>query len=225
MSFPKNLIPFKLTELFKETPESLNEKLQPAIFKPCGYHQEASSGFVPPIGTELVYAQNGYLMLCLQTETKVMPSAAINKLLNEKVAELEEAEGRKLGRKEKASIKDEIIFEQLPKALTTIGKTYAYINPISGFIVVDASSDNKAEAVLSLLRKCLGSLPVVPLDVNNKPRHVLTAWLDRSPESVTIGTECLLEGEEGEKVKVKNLDLHSREIEEHRSVGRKVTQL
>lgn len=224
--FPKNLILFKLTESFSETTESLNEKLQPAMFKPCGDHQESSSGFVPPIGTELVYSNNGYMMVCLQTETKVMPSAAINKLFDEKVAEREEAEGRKLSRKEKVAIKDEIIFEQLPKALTTINKTYAYIDANNGFIVVDASSSNKAEAVLSLLRICLGSLPCVPLTANTLPKMVMTNWLIRRhlPSNVTIGDVCKLELEEI-KVNTKNLDLYSSEIEEHLNAGLQVVQL
>lgn len=223
--FFKNLLLYKLTELLEHSAEDLAAKLQQLAFSPCGKHDESHSGFVPPIGTDLVLAQNGMLMVCLQTETKVMPSSAINKLVDEEVAALEEKQGRKLSKKERTSVKDEVIFDMTQTAFTTISKIHAYIDTQKGFIVVDASSTNKAENVLTYLRRALGSLPCVPLSVKDRPRHVMTAWLDKSPENVVIGSECLLEGEEGEKVKVKNLDLSSREIEEHRSMGREITQI
>ncbi|MGR5465609.1 recombination-associated protein RdgC, partial [Photobacterium damselae] len=46
-----------------------------------------------------------------------------------------------------------------------------------GLIVIDTASDKKAEDLLSLLRKTLGSLPAIPLVANKPLPTVLTSWV------------------------------------------------
>jgi recombination associated protein RdgC len=221
-----NLMIYRLLEAFPETPESLSEKLSQFAFKPCGSHDESISGFVAPIGEELVFSQGGRLAVCLQTESKVMPAAAINKLVAEKMEKFESENGKRANAKERASIKDEVIFNALPTALTVVKQTLAYIDTVAGFIVVDASSQGKAEDVLTYLRRCLGTLPCTPLNTKDMPRHVLTSWItDLQPNGATLGMECTLEGEEKARVKIKNIDLHSAEVDKHLQYGHQVTQI
>lgn len=228
----KNLSIFRLTEEFALTPVELEEKLGQIAFRPCGQHEEATFGWTAPLGKtsqQLVHAANGFMMICVKKEEKVLPAAVVNEMLQEKILEAEDQQGRKLAKKERAAIKDELIFELLPRAFTFSNKTYAYIDPKGGWIVVDAASAKKAEDLLSLLRKCLGSLPAVPLNTVDKPVAIMTDWLinNQPPSDITIEDECELRSpeEEGGIIRCKRHDLSLPEIKNHLDTGKEVIKL
>jgi len=228
----KNLSIFRLTEEFALTPVELEEKLGQIAFRPCGQHEEATFGWTAPLGKtsqQLVHAANGFMMICVKKEEKVLPAAVVNEMLQEKILEAEDQQGRKLAKKERAAIKDELIFELLPRAFTFSNKTYAYIDPKGGWIVVDAASTKKAEDLLSLLRKCLGSLPAVPLNTVDKPVAIMTDWLinNQPPADITIEDECELRSpeEEGGIIRCKRHDLSLPEIKNHLDTGKEVIKL
>jgi len=228
----KNLSIFRLTEEFALTPVELEEKLGQIAFRPCGQHEEATFGWTAPLGKtsqQLVHAANGFMMICVKKEEKVLPAAVVNEMLQEKILEAEDQQGRKLAKKERAAIKDELIFELLPRAFTFSNKTYAYIDPKGGWIVVDAASAKKAEDLLSLLRKCLGSLPAVPLNTVDKPVAIMTDWLinNQPPADIVIEDECELRSpeEEGGIIRCKRHDLSLPEIKNHLDTGKEVIKL
>jgi len=228
----KNLSIFRLTEEFALTPVELEEKLGQIAFRPCGQHEEATFGWTAPLGKtsqQLVHAANSFMMICVKKEEKVLPAAVVNEMLQEKILEAEDQQGRKLAKKERAAIKDELIFELLPRAFTFSNKTYAYIDPKGGWIVVDAASAKKAEDLLSLLRKCLGSLPAVPLNTVDKPVAIMTDWLinNQPPADITIEDECELRSpeEEGGIIRCKRHDLSLPEIKNHLDTGKEVIKL
>ncbi|MCK5727649.1 MAG: recombination-associated protein RdgC [Methylococcales bacterium] len=228
----KNLSLFRLTETFTISSTELVEKLEHMIFRPCGSHDESSFGWTAPLGGNselLIHEANGFIMICAKKEEKVLPSAVINEIVQEKVLELETSQGSKLSRKEKNTLKDEIIFELLPRAFSFSRRTYAYIDPKGGWVVVDSASTKKAEDLLSHLRKCLGSLPLVPINTVNNPSQVMTQWLmdDETPQGITIEDECELRSteEEGGIVRCKNHDLSLPEIKNHLQQQKLVTKL
>jgi len=229
----KNLALYRFTEPFTLTAEVLAEKLEDKRFTPCGNHDEFSLGWTSPIGNaseELVHASNGFIMLCLKKEEKVIPAGVINEMLQEKIAVVEEQEARKLSKKERSAAKDELIFELLPRAFSFSKKTYAYIDPKGGWIVVDAASAKKAEDLLSHLRKCLGSLPVVPVNTVDKPTATMTQWLvDKTsvPKGFMVEDECELRSpeDEGSSIRCKKHDLSLPEIINHLDTGKQVIKL
>lgn len=228
----KNLAIYRFTEPFTLAPEALEQKLQQQPFQPCGGHDEFSFGWTSPLGKAsdaLVHANNGFMMICAKKEEKVIPASVINEMLQEKISEIEEREARKLPGKERTRVKDELIFELLPRAFSFSRKTYAYIDSQGGWIVVDAASPKKAEDVLSLLRKCLGSLPVVPIGASLKPASVMTHWLlhHDAPKDVLIEDECELRSpeEEGAIIRCKRHDLALPEIKNHLDNGKQVIKL
>lgn len=99
-----------------------------------------------------------------EKEERILPSTVVNEMLQVRIEEVEEAEGRKLGKKAKAELKDNLIFELLPRAFTYSTKLFAYIDTKNDFIVIDSASRSKAEDLLSFLCKTLGDLPVIPLN-------------------------------------------------------------
>lgn len=228
----KNLAVYRFTEPFKLVAEELEQKLQQQPFRACGSHDEFSFGWTSPLGkasSALVHASNGFMMLCAKKEEKVIPASVINEMLQERVSEIEEREARKLPNKERSRVKDELIFELLPRAFSFSRKTYAYIDSQGGWLVVDAASPKKAEDLLSQLRKCLGSLPVVPIGAATKPATVMTQWLieNASPKDIVVEDECELRSpeEEGSIIRCKRHDLALPEIKNHLDTGKQAIKL
>ena len=229
----KNLALYRFTEPFTLDVTELEEKLKDKQFRPCTSHDEFSMGWTSPIGNgaeQLVHASNGFMMLCLKKEEKVIPAAVINEMLQEKVAEKEEQEVRKLSRKERTALKDELIFELLPRAFSFSKKTYAYIDPKGGWIVADAATAKKAEDLLSYLRKCLGSLPVVPINTIDQPVITMTKWLTDNktvPNDLVVEDECELRSpeEDGSIIRCKRHNLGLPEIINHLDTGKQVIKL
>jgi recombination associated protein RdgC len=228
----KNLGIFRLTEEFTLTPEELEQKLESMAFRHCGPHEEFNFGWTAPIGKtgrQLVHSSNGFMMLCGKKEEKVLPAAVLNEMIQEKTLETEEQQGRKLSKKERTAIKDELIFELLPKAFTFSRKIYAYIDPKGGWLIVNTASAKSAEDLLSALRKCLGSLPAIPINTLDKPVVTMTQWLinNQAPEDITIEDECELRSPEeaGGIIRCKRHDLALPEIRNHLDTGKQVIRL
>ncbi len=228
----KNLALYRFTEDFALSESDLESKLAEMMFHPCGDHQEYSFGWTAPLGgnsEQLVHSANGFFMLCAKKEEKVLPAAVINESVQERIQEVEEQQARKLAKKERSALKDEVIFELLPRAFSFSRKTYAYIDPKGGWIIVDAASSKKAEDLLSNLRKCLGSLPVVPVNTIDTPVTTMTQWLvsNQVPSDITIEDECELRSpeQEGSIVRCKRHDLSLPEIKNHLDTGKQAIKL
>ncbi|NOQ14949.1 MAG: recombination-associated protein RdgC [Methyloprofundus sp.] len=228
----KNLAIYRLTEAFTLTPVELEEKLESLRFKPCSSTEEFSYGWSSPLGRgsdQLIHQANGFMMLCATKEEKVLPSSVINEMTADKIAEKEEQEARKLSKKERTELKEQIIFELLPRAFSFSKRTFAYIDPKGGWLIVDAASAKKAEELISFLRKNLGSLPLVPVSTKEKPVSTMTQWLlkNEAPADVLIEDECELRApeESGGIIRCKNHDLAAPEIKNHLDTGKQVIKL
>jgi recombination associated protein RdgC len=227
----KNIRIYRLAESVKHTPEELNEALAKFEFVPCGNLEPVKYGWTPPLGrdgSEYVHAANGYIMICAKRQEKVLPGSIVKETLDEKVAEIATQEARSVGRSEKQSLKEEIIFSLMPKALVKSSYDFAYIDTQNQLLVVNTSSANRAEELLGALREALGSLKAVPLTPLNAPREVLTDWLTGGdiPEDIEVGEECELTSlDEGRSVKFKHQDLWIDEVGRHIVSGLQVAKL
>lgn len=136
---------------------------------------------------------------------------------------------RKVYKKERDQLKDEIVQTLLPRAFIRRSVTFAAIAPSLGLILVDTSSAKKAEDLLSTLREALGSLPVRPLTVKTAPTATLTEWVktQEAAGDFFVLDECELRDthEDGGVVRCKRQDLTSEEIQLHLTAGKLVTQL
>jgi len=227
----RNIQLYRLTESFDLDAEALNKALNEKSFKPCGGLDTHSLGWAPPLGKHselLVHAANGRLMICLRREDRLLPAAVIREALAEKVEQIEAAEARPVGRKEKTRLKDEIVIDLLPRAFTRSHHLYAYIDPKAGWVVIDSATPKKAEEMLSVLRETLGSLKVVPLAVNNAPAMSMTRWVEGTlPANFVAGDECELKEpvENGAVIRARKVDLAGDEVQTHLDAGKQVTKL
>lgn len=226
-----NLQVYRFTKPFRLTAEVLDEQLAAHPFAPCNNQQTSSYGWVTPLGKhspQYVHATNGYLMICAREQEKILPAAVINEKLEEKVRELEEKESREVYRKEKTAIKEELMFDLLPRAFARSRLQYAYIAPRQGLLIVNSASAKRAENLLNQLRESIGSLAVIPLSCKNIASHSMTHWLSSGdiPQPFTLGQDCMLKDlQQGSSIRCKQHDLQSDDITAHIKSGMMVSQL
>lgn len=228
----KNLTLFRLAEPFEAGAEALAARLEEGVFQPCGRQQPVSHGWVAPLGrqtSDLVHAVNGCLLVCLQVQEKILPAAVINEALGERVKSIEAAQGRTVRRRERETLRDEVLLELLPRAFVRTRRTYAYLEPRSGWLVIDSGGRKAVEELTARLRASLGSLPIRPPRPAAAPAVIMTDWLANGgpPAGFALQDECELRdgAEEGGVVRCKGQDLTGDEIRAHLEAGKQVTRL
>ena len=228
----KNLQIYRFTRPFELDADQLETMLETVAFTPCGSQDMSKFGWVSPLGKQaqaLVHEAAGQLLLCARKEEKMLPSTVVKDALQDKVEALEAEQGRALKKKEKEGLKDEILMNLLPRAFTRHSQTSVWINPADGYLVVDAGSAKKADDVLALLRKCIGSLPVIPVALKTPPEITMTEWLNESatPAGFELEDEVELRSalEHGGIIRAKQQDLLSEEMKAHLLADKLVTKL
>lgn len=235
----KNIIAYRLTQELEINQEEFDKALASKIFRPCGSQDLSTVGFTPPLPPKdgaasdtpaalSLWAENCVLVR-LMCESKKLPEGALRIKVTEKVEAIEKEQLRKVYRKEKDQIRDEVIMAHLPTALASRTVTFAAIDLQAGLIYVDAQNHKQAEALLSTLREALGSLPVRPVSVKVAPSATLTDWVrnQQTTNDFFILTDCEMRscGEEGSVVRFKNTDLSSDEVLAHIGTGNIVVKL
>lgn len=228
----KNLYIFAFTKPFQWQQQDLEKQLSEHLFTPCGSTEMSHFGWVNALGkhgSTVVHSANNSFLLCARKEEKILPAPVIKDMLDEKVAQVEIEHSRGATKKEKEQFKEDIIFELLPRAFSRITDTHAYISPDENIIVINSSSRSKAEDLLALLRKSLGTLPVTSPSPELAPDEIMTDWLTEKAigEAFQLGMEAEFHavGDDGAVVRVKNQDLSSDEIKAHLAADKYVVKL
>ncbi|HKS33388.1 recombination associated protein RdgC [Enterobacter sp. BIGb0383] len=228
----KNLMVYRLSRDVSLRADEMEKQLAEFSFTPCGSQDMAKTGWVPPMGSKseaLTHENNGQIIICARKEEKILPTPVIKQTLEAKISRLEADQGRKLRKTEKDALKDEVLHSLLPRAFSRFSQTMMWIDTVNGLIMVDCASAKKAEDTLALLRKSLGSLPVVPLVLENPIELTLTEWVRSG--NVAQGFQLLDEAElkalldDGGVIRCKKQDLVSDEIATHIEAGKVVTKL
>jgi recombination associated protein RdgC len=228
----KNARFFKLAEPAAVGGDQWEDQLSAHRFRPCGPAETMTLGWCPPIGDEggaLAHAGNGCILVCARRQERLLPSSVIAEAVDERVAELEEREARSIGRAERRRLREEVVIDLLPRAFTRSRQIRAYLDPVAGWMVVDAASDKAAEEVVSLLRDTIGSLPVRPPRPARSPAALMTQWLadGQLPEGLALQDECELRDAQDERsvVRCRGQDLRGEEISTHLRAGKQVVKL
>ena len=223
----KNAIVYRLTRPLNLKGEELQKKLEAREFVPCSGLKPSSFGWVSPLGdaenSALLHEVGGCFLLCARREEKVVPASALNDAMAEKVAKIEAVEDRKLRRNERQNIRDNTLADLLPRALPKSKQVMGYISPGENLLVVGTSSASEAELFVNCIRDSIGSFPVVPPQVRQKPQDLFTNWLlhRKLPGDFTFGDQCdLLDLEASSTVSCRRQDLDTREIRSHIEAGK-----
>ncbi|WP_338454260.1 recombination-associated protein RdgC [uncultured Alteromonas sp.] len=228
----KNIKAYQITQPLSLDDGDLERVLSEQAFRPCKSQDLATMGFAPPFsqagkqGTMFQRVGQRY-WLTVKKQEKLLPAAVINAELDDMVAKIEMETGSPVGKKAKADLKQEIQTRLLPQAFTKNTYTHGFISLEDNLVAVDASADGKAEAFLALVRKAIGSLPVVPL-ARHSLQSELTHWLtDAAPDGIALLEEAEFKSTDdaGSIIRCKNQPLDSDEITIHLDAGKLVQKV
>ncbi|ULJ63075.1 recombination-associated protein RdgC [Wielerella bovis] len=210
--------------------DRLPEKLAEYEFAPVTGLDWFSEGFAAPHGfsPELVFAADFTWSVALKKAEKVLPAAVVRDILEDKVAEIQAAEARNIGRKEKQELKEQITDDLLPRAFVKTSRTQAVVDTKHNLLFINAAGA-KAENMLSKLREALGGLEARLPQTQQSPSSLMTDWLLHGvcDAGFELDDSCELKGT-GDivpTVKIAKQDLTADEVTQHVKNGKTVTQL
>ncbi|MCI1012412.1 recombination-associated protein RdgC [Herbaspirillum frisingense] len=226
----KNLQIYRLPAPWAINADELESHLAPQAFTACSSLDMQSQGWVPPRNNEkLVHVVNRQLLLKLDTEKKLLPSTVINQVTKARAAELEEQQGFPPGRKQTKELKEQVTDELLPRAFSVVRSTWVWIDPVNGWLLVDAGSPSKAEEVLKLLFKAIPKFPLETLRTVMSPGAAMTDWLvsDEAPNGFTVDQDTELRSTAESKATVRYVRhaLEAEDIRRHIEAGKQCTRL
>jgi len=182
----------------------------------------------PDEGADLleVVANRFLVMRYVELEREVS-GAGIRRALNQRIAEIERVQQRKVYKKERDQLRDETKAAFLPYALIKERSMYAIVDTQTNRVFITSTTFKRAENLLSTLRACLGSLPVRPIRSAMLPRTAYTQWIrdEKAPKPLILVDFALMEGEDSAKVGFAHVDLASEEVRLNVLAGRFVTKL
>ena len=226
------LRPYRLPNRLGIDAEELERRLQTRTFSACTPAQATSMGWVPALAdtaSALVHAAGPFWMVRLKREEKLLPATVVREEANERCAQIAKAQGRKVSRRERLAVADEVTQDLLPRAFSRSSTIRAIIADQLGWIWIDSSSAGGSEEVLNHLREALGSLPAVLAETQKAPAYVMTQWLLHGgiPEAIELAEEAdfVDQREAGSSVKVRGVPLDSEEVLAHISSGHQVEKL
>lgn len=205
----------------------LTAKLEAIAFRPCGNLDLATMGWTPVIGSLYAHVTQGIITLKLLKETKILPPKVINRMLEERCEAIETETGEIMGKKARSDLREQIVTQLLPRAFTDRVATFGTIIPEENLLFINASSDSEAEVFLAVLRKTLGSLPVVPW-ARRSLAPDLTTWISDAPPSeveLLQEVELLSYSEDKSLIRAKSQELDSNEITACLDAGKFVQKL
>lgn len=226
----RNLQLYRLSPGLKLDLEDLDARLAKLPLMPCGGLDRQRIGWLPVRGDhEFAYSLNGQLLIALGIEDKILPAAVVKQAAEEKIAEIAEREGFRPGAKRRKEVREQIEDELLPRAFVKRSIVYAWLDPVNGWLAIDAASAGKAEALIKLLGDSLPDLAMALPHTRLSPAVAMTGWLseNEAPAGFSIDRDCELRlpGEERATVRYVRHALDGEEIGEHIAVGKQATRL
>src|SRR3981189_1492205 len=154
-----------------------------------------SRGWVAASGTgRLVHTVNQQHLIALGVNQKLLPASIIRQVTLERAEALAQENGFPVGRRQMRDLKMRVTEELRAKALTRRRVTRAWIDPATGWVIVEAAGAAKAEELIETLRDTLGSLAVLFIETERSPQMSMAVWLKlgEAPLRLTIDQDLEL---------------------------------
>ena len=219
--------------------QGLGRRLAEKILREPAAASQASYGWVPPITTyrpprtvaelegptleeqlgelrdehhrNLVEVVSGrYLVMCYSELKREVSGNGLKRMLQNRIAEIEEKELRKVYKKEREQLRSDILAAVLPTALITQKRFPLIVDTLAKRIFFCCTSSKQAEVMASTLREAVGSLPVRHLSTRLNVTQTLTEWVkaEEAPGNLRLLDAAMMEEfEEGQKAAVAHIEL------------------
>lgn len=227
----KNVIMYRIAP-WALTAAEVEAHLQRSHFVECGATQDKSMGWIEPRGEDhgpLLESVAGQWILKLMTETRALPASVVNRKAQERVDQIEASTGRKPGKKETRDLKDNIRLELLPMAFTKQSTSLVWIDREAQSLVLDATSQARADEVVTLLVQSLPGLALTLVNTQTSPSAAMADWLvtQEAPQGFTVDRECELKAADESKAVVRYARhrLDTDEVRQHIEGGKMPTRL
>ena len=228
----KNLIIYRITPDWQIDLLQVEAALAQLPFMECGATQERSWGWAAPRGDAhgaMAESIAGQWLLRFMVEAKVLPGSVLARRVQEKAARIEQETGRKPGKRESRDLKEEAKLDLLPMAFTKQSAMWVWIDTEARFLVLDTSSQSRADEVASALIEALPGLALALLHTQTSPAAAMAQWLStqEAPPGFSIDRECELKSADAEKAVVRYArhPLDIEEIQAHIAAGKLPTKL
>jgi len=196
----------------------------------CGSFEMASRGWVfPSHDGVFVHAVNRQWLLALGVEQKLLPGSVVRQTAQERAALIEAEQGRKVGRKEMRDIAERVTEELMPKAFVRRRTTWAWLDPVNGWLALDAGSDARADEFMETLLTTLDDIAPRPLQTQVSPIAAMTDWLagGEAPAGFSLDNDLELRSASESQAAIRYVHhaLSGPEIAEHIAAGKIATKL
>jgi len=225
----KSLTAFRITDmgsfdfLFGDDPIDL---LDPDSGKPIvdpDATRWSSIGFsIPQNETSggVYVGSNNIKLLTVEIRERILPAAVIRVKVAEVVADIEDRQGRKCGRKEIAELKDDVIAALLPTSHIRRKSIRLMIH--KDYLIIGTTSALVVDSILELIGKVAGArVSLAPVDRDCNVRAFLTRLLleDTTDDCVFTQGESVTLKSERKTASFKDFDLASRSVLDTQSDG------
>lgn len=229
----KNAIIYQLNNDTLLDKNAIEKAIKSVPFTPCGNIDTMKMGWVSPYNDnyhdDFIVDMQGHLLLRIKKETKLLPAPVIKQALLEKIDKQEQALSRKLTKNEKATLKDEVMIDLMPRAFSKYNHYWLWIDTINKRIILDTSSFKQAEDILAILRKELGVLALTPLSIEKPVEQIMTTWVKEKLNFAPfiLGDQAELKDplEGNGIISCKNQDITSDEMMIHFDSGKWITKV
>lgn len=216
-------------------PSALAEYLARSEFAPTESTQVKSFGWIPPRAEHGAFVEvvAFEVIAKLMIETRSVPSDAVQRRIDERVAQIEEATGRKPGRKERRELKEDAVIALLPQAFPKRVAVPVWFDVANSLLVIGSTSQAQIDDVITALVRAVPDFAVQHVATKVPPASAMNAWLssfrfgEYMDENFEVGRECELRATDESKavVRYKNQDLARDDVLEHMNQGKMPTKL
>ena len=225
----KNLLVYRLAKIGGDV-ETLEAKLKDNALQPCGSFEMESRGWVPSrADNRFVHSLQRQWLIHFGANQKLLPGSIITQTAKERAATLAEKQEHPVGRKQMRDIRERVLEELMPKALSRRRTLGAWIDPVNHWLVLDTAADKKADELLESLIGADVEIEARRLECQQSPSAQMTLWLSSgqvpAPFTIDQDLELKASGESRATVRYVNHPLEGKEIREHISGGKTATRL
>jgi recombination associated protein RdgC len=226
----KNLALYRLPADWSLSAAELEEKLNQRTLQPCSPLEMLSRGWVAPSTTgRMLHTVNQQHLIALGVDQKLLPASIIRQETARRAETLADSQGFPVGRRQMRDLKMRVTEELRARALSRRRTTRAWIDPVNGWFVIDASSVGKAEELVEALRDLLGTFAVQFVETQRTPHTSMAAWLNHgdAPSPFGIDQDLELQTADPNKAIVRYVRhaLDGKEIKSHLAGGKYPTRM